>query len=57
MEVFLAGSQFAREGEVFFNEFYPDAFACQGLHNPAQVIEVAGEPIHAVNDDSITTVP
>jgi hypothetical protein len=38
---------------VFFDKLDPDAFAGEYLHNPAQVIQVAGEPIHAVDDDGI----
>jgi hypothetical protein len=26
---------------------------CERLHNPAQIIQVASEPIHAVDDDGI----
>jgi hypothetical protein len=39
---------------VFFDEFDSDAFAGERLYNPAQVIQVAGEPIHAVNNHGIT---
>jgi hypothetical protein len=38
---------------VFFDELDPHAFTRQGLHNAAQVIEIAGEPIHAIDDHGI----
>jgi hypothetical protein len=38
---------------VFFNEFDPYTFASQSLHNPAQVIQVTDEPIHAMDENRI----
>ena len=39
----------AREGQVFLDELYADTALCQLLHQPAQVIEVARQSIHAVH--------
>jgi hypothetical protein len=38
---------------VFFDELDPHAFTRQGLHNPAQVLQIASEPVHAMDDDRI----
>lgn len=32
------------------DELHPNAFACQALDEGARVIEVSGEPVHAVHD-------
>jgi len=40
---------------VFFDEFDPDTFASECLHNSMQVILIAGESIHAMNDKRIST--
>src|SRR3954452_16152082 len=47
------GRVLAGEGELFFDERDPHALAGQGVNDPAQVIEVAGQPIHAVDDDGV----
>ena len=40
---------------MFFDEFDPDTFAGECLHNSMQIILVAGESIHAMNDKRINT--
>lgn len=40
----------AGEGEALFQELDPDAASGKRLHQPTQIIEVAGEAIHAVHD-------
>ena len=47
------GGIFAREGEVFFHELDPHPLAGQGLDNPAKVVEVAGQPVHAVDENGV----
>jgi hypothetical protein len=43
----------AGEGQVFLDELDPYALAGQGSHEVAQVVEVAGEPIHGVHDHRV----
>jgi hypothetical protein len=40
---------------MFFYEFDPNTFAGECLHNSMQVILVASESIHAMNDKRIST--
>src|SRR4051794_32586073 len=37
----------------FFDKLDPHPLAGQGLDDPPQVVEVAGQPVHAVDDDGV----
>lgn len=41
------------EDELFFEELHPHSAPGEALDECAQVIEVAGEPVHAVHDDGV----
>jgi hypothetical protein len=49
MRLAREGGILTREGEVFFDKLDPHPLAGQGLDNPAKVVEVAGQPVHAVD--------
>jgi hypothetical protein len=47
------GGVLAGEDQTLFDELHPRTFACEALDESTQVIEVAGEPVHAVHDDGV----
>jgi hypothetical protein len=42
------------EDQALLDELHPNPFAGQALDQCAQVIQVAGEPVHAVHRDRVT---
>jgi hypothetical protein len=38
---------------VFFDKLDPHPLAGQSVHDPAKIIEVAGEAVHAVDEDGV----
>jgi predicted DNA-binding protein with PD1-like motif len=42
-----------REGQAFLLKLDPDTSLGEALDQLAQVIQIAGQPIHAVDDDGI----
>jgi hypothetical protein len=49
----LAIGILAREGQAFLHELDPDASFGEGLNQLAQIVEIAGQSIHAVDHDGI----
>src|SRR5262249_3882417 len=47
------GRILSREGETFLDKLDAYAAPCQLLHNLSQVVQVTGQPIHAMDDDRI----
>jgi hypothetical protein len=38
---------------VFLNEFNANTPHCECLYGTAQIVEIAGQPVHAMNDNRI----
>ena len=43
----------AREREVFLHELDPHTSTSQRLHKSPKIVEIAGQPVHAVDDDRV----
>jgi hypothetical protein len=42
-----------RKGQVLFDKLDLDALAGQGMHDPAQIIQIPRQPVHAVHHDRV----
>jgi hypothetical protein len=43
----------AGEGEAFLDELDPHAFVGEAAHDASQIVEVAGESVHRVDNDAV----